>query len=257
MKFLTVFFAAVLTLTSFAGPVEARKNLLFVADADFAPYSMLTEGVPAGIDVDVMAEAAKRAGYMLDIQFKPWDELIEMVRKGECDGAIGLFRNPEREKFAMFMEAAPIHYSDYVLFTKVGSKFSFRTYDDLHGKTIGRIAGFTLGDEFETAVADGKLQIKEYPDIAAAIKGLLLNEIDAYAGNIDVTYYRLKTMGMTSSIVYLPKKIVEQKPAYMVMSRASKMEDKDRVVQGLERALDQMRKDGTYNKIARHYLLRF
>jgi len=145
MKFPTVIFAAILILASLAGPVEAQQNLLFVADADFAPYSMLTEGLPAGIDVDVLTEAAQRAGLVIDIQFKPWDELIEMVKKGECDGAFGLFRNPDREKYAMFMEAAPIHYSDYVLFTKVGSKFSFRTYDDLHGKTIGRIAGVTLG----------------------------------------------------------------------------------------------------------------
>jgi len=248
---------AALALAVLAGPVEARQNLLFIADVDFAPYSMISEGQPAGIDVEVLAEAAKRAGFMADVQFKPWDELVEMIKKGECDGAVGLFRSPEREKYAMFMDAAPIHYSDYVLFTKVGSKFSFRTYADLQGKTIGRVSGVTLGEEFEAALTEGKLQVKEYPDLATAIKGLLVNEIDAYAGNIDVTYYRLKSMGMTSSIVYLPKKIVADLPAYLVLSRASKVEGKDRIIQGLERALDQMRKDGTYNKIARRYLLRY
>ena len=246
-----------LILSILAGPAQARQTLLFVADIDFAPYSMITQGQAAGIDVDVLAEAANRAGFMLDIQFKPWDELIEMVKKGECDGAFGLFKNPEREQYSMFMEAAPIHYSDYVLFTKVGTKFSFRSYADLQGKTIGRIAGTTLGDDFEAALAKGVMQVREYPDLASAIRGLLVNEIEAYAGNIDVTYYRLKSMGMTSSIVYLPKKIVTQKPAYLVMSRASKLKDKDRVIQGLERAMDQMRKDGTYNKIARHYLVRY
>lgn len=247
----------IITVSLLIGPAHARQNLLFIADVDFAPYSMITEGSAAGIDVDVLAEAAKRAGFMLDIQFKPWDELIEMVKKGECDGAFGLFKSADREQYAMFMEAAPIHYSDYVLFTKVGAKFSFRTYDDLKGKSIGRVAGMTLGEEFEAALAAGTMEVREYPDLAAAIRGILVNEIDAYAGNIDVTYYRLKTMGLTSSIVYLPKKIVTQKPAYLVLSRASKLEDKDRVVQGLEIALDQMRKDGSYNKIARHYLVRY
>ena len=180
-----------------------------------------------------------------------------MVKNGTCDGAFGLFKSPEREQYSMFMEAAPLHYSDYVLFTKVGSKFSFRSYANLQGKTIGRIAGTSLGEDFEAALTKGVMQIKEYPDLAMALKGLLVNEIDAYAGNIDVTHYRLKSMGMTSSIVYLPKKIVTQKPTYLVLSRASKLKDKDRVIQGLERAMDQMRKDGTYNKIARHYLIRY
>ena len=252
----SLFLALTLTLTILAAPALAQ-NPVFVTDIDFAPYSMLTAGQPAGIDVDILTEAAKRADLEIDIQFKPGDQLIEMVKKGECAGAFSLFRSPVREKFAMYMEAVPVHFSDYVLFTKVGSKFSFRTYEDLADKIIGRAAGADLGKEFNTALDAGKIQIKDYPDLTSALRGLLMGEIDAYAGNIDVTYYRLKAMGMTSSIVYLPKKILTQKPAYLVMSRASKFPKKEEILQRLERAIDQMRRDGTYNKIAQRYLLRY
>lgn len=252
----SILLAFVLILSMLATSALAKAPL-FIADIDFAPYSMLVQGEPAGIDVDLISEAAKRADLTLDLKFRPWDELVKMVDDGTCDGAFSFFHSPDRERAAMFMDAVPVHYSDYVLFTKVGKEIPFTDYSDLTNKIIGRIAGTDLGKDFQTALDQKVVQLKEYPDLASALRGLLMGEIDAYAGNIDVTYYRLKAMGMTSSIVYLPKKIVEQKPAYMVMSRASKMEDKDRVVQGLERALDQMRKDGTYNKIARHYLLRF
>ncbi len=248
--------AALLALTLLTGPAQAQP-VLFVSDVDFAPYSMIIEGQPAGIDVDILVAAAKRAGIDIDIEFKPWDELVRMMKQGECDGAFSLFLSPEREKEALFLEAEPIHFSDYVLFTKVGADFDFTTYDDLSSKTIGRVAGTSLGSEFDAALAAGKLTVKEYPDLAASLRGLLTGEINAYAGNIDVTYYRLKAMGMTSSITYLPKKLVKQKPAYLAMSRASKYKDKERVIQGLERALAKMRKDGTYNKIARRYLLRY
>lgn len=251
-----LFLALVLTVTILAAPAQAR-NPLFVTDIDFAPYSMITQGQPSGIDVEVLTEAARRAGLTIDIEFKPWDKLIDMVRKGECDGAFSLFRTPEREQYAMFMEASPVHYSDFVLFTMVGSKFSFRTYDDLSGKTIGKISGMSLGKEFDAAKATGRVGVKTYSDPAAAIKGLLMGEIDAYAGNIDVTYHRLKEMGMTSSIVYLPKKLVENKPSYLVMSRTSTLGNKEQILQKLEKTLDIMRRDGSYNKIARRYLLRF
>lgn len=245
-----------LVLTLLAGPSIAADPVI-VTNVDFAPYSMITQGAPAGIDVDVLAEAARRAGITLDVQFKPWDEAIEMVKKGDVDGAFSLFHTPEREQFAMFMDAVPIHYSDYVLFTTVGNKFAFNTYADLSGKIIGRVAGTDLGPDFSAAHQKKDITVKEYPALSEALRGLIQGEIDAYAGNIDVTYYRLKSMGMTSSIVYLPKKLVEQKPAYLVMSRASKFEDKDGLIHSLERTLDLMRKDGTYNKLARKYLLRY
>lgn len=235
----------------------AERPLVFVADVDFAPYSMLIDGRPAGIDVEVLTEAARRAGLKVDIQFRQWDRLVKMVEKGECDGALSLFKNSDRERYAMFMEGKPIHYSDYVLFTRVGAKFPFGSYADLKGKKIGKIAGIELGAEFDKAASSGGMIVQEYQDITDAMRGLVTADIDAFAGNIDVTYWRLKEMGMTSSIVYLPQKLVEGKPSYLVISRASNIAEKAMIIQKLEFALDTMRKDGTYNAIAKRYLFRF
>lgn len=249
--------ASLITILVLMTGAASAQPLLLVADVDFAPYSMISQGEPAGIDVDVINEAAKRAGIDIRLQFEPWDTLVTMVKNGECDGAFAFFRTPEREQEAIFAEAVPVHYSDYVLFTKVGDTFSFSEYNDLSGKVIGMKRGTALGREFATARDKGTMSVKEYDTLSAALRGLIMGEIDAYAGNIDVTNYRLKAMGLTSSIVYLPKKIVKQRPAYLVLSRASKMQEKELVLQKLEIALDRMRKDGTYNTLARHYLIRF
>jgi polar amino acid transport system substrate-binding protein len=244
-------------LVLFAATARAEAPLHFLADRDFAPYSMVIDGVPTGIDVDVFTEAARRAGLELDIQTQSLDTVLEMVRKGSCDGALALFRSPERERYALFMEATPVHYSDYVLFTKVGDRFPFASYNDLAGKVIGIVTGLDLGKDFIAARAKGDMLVKEYPDQSAIIAGLLGGEIDAFAGNIDVTYYQLKAMGLTSSVVYLDHKLLTGQPSYAVLSRAANLQDKEEIIQALEKALDQMSKDGTYNAIARRYLLRF
>ena len=241
----------------FAATARAEGPIRFVAEADFAPYSMQGEAGPTGIDVEVLTEAARRAGIELEIQIQPLETLLKMVLSGTCDGAAALFRTPDREKFALYMEGVPVHYSDYVLFTKVGAKFRFDSYDDLSGKVIGYVAGLDLGPDFAAARAKGDMLVKEYPDLRGVVAGLLGGELDAFAGDIDVTYNRLKTMGLSNSIVYLPRKILTGKPAYAVFSRASALPDKDFVIQKLEKALDRMVKDGTYNTIARRYLLRF
>jgi polar amino acid transport system substrate-binding protein len=241
----------------FAVTARAGTPLHFVADGDFAPYSMVIDGVPTGIDVDVFTEAARRAGLEVDITTHPLETVLASVREGSCDGALALFRSPGRERYALFMEATPIHVSDYVLFTKVGGRFPFNTYRDLAGKVIGMVAGLDLGPDFAAARAKGDMLVKEYPDQRSIIAGLLGGEIDAFAGNIDVTYYRLNDMGLTSSVVYLDHKLLTGKPSYAVLSRAGRRQDKEEIIQALEKALDQMAKDGTYNNIARRYLLRF
>jgi len=253
----TTVFAFVLALFLLTAPAQAQQPPLFVADQDFAPYSMQVDGRPAGIDVEVLTEAGRRAGVAFNIELKPASQVISMLENGQCTAAFGLFRTPERERIGMYMDSVPVHTSDYVLFTKVGSRLDFDGYEGLTGKVIGRLANTDLGEEFNK-MADAKIfDVKDYTDQAAIITGLLNGEIDAFAGNIDVTYTRLKTMGMTSSIVYLPRKILEGKPAYLVFSRASSQTGKDVMLQKIERALDMMIKDGTYNKIARRYLLRF
>lgn len=244
-------------LALFAATARAEAPLHFLADKDFAPYSMVIDGQPTGIDVDVFNEAARRAGLEIDIRTHPLETVMEMVQNGSCDGALSLFRSPDRERYALFMEATPVHYSDYVLFTKVGDRFPFNSYKDLAGKVIGIIVGLDLGPDFDAARAKGDLIVKEYPDQRAIIAGLLGGEIDAFAGNIDVTYYRLNSMGLTSSVVYLDHKLLTGKPSYAVLSRAAKRQDKAEIIQALEKALDQMSEDGTYNTIARRYLLRF
>ena len=248
--------AALLSLTLLGATAHAR-TVKFVSDIDFAPYSMLVDGKPAGIDVELIQAAADKAGVTVDIELKPWAEVIKMVTAGTCDGAFSLFLSPEREKIALFMEASPVHASDFVLFTKVGDTFPFGAYDDLAGKTIGKVQGISLGDDFAKAVAEGKITVREYPDLTSSLSALIQDQTNAYAGNIDVTYYRLKAMGMTSSISYLSKKLVENQPAYLVMSRASDLEDKEDILQRLGMALDAMRKDGSYNRIAKRYLFRF
>jgi polar amino acid transport system substrate-binding protein len=250
---LTLALAVILSAT----PALAQQPPLFLANQDFAPYSMMTNGRPSGIDVEVLTEAGRRANIPFNIQLKPWNQVVSMFENGDCEAVVAMFRTKEREKHGMFMEGIPIHTSDYVLFTKVGSKLTFDTYADLSGKIIGRVAGTDLGKDFAKAEMDEAMDVKDYPDMAAALMGLINGEIDGYAGNIDVTYNRLKNMGMTSSIVYLPKKVLTDKPAYLVFARASNYPEKQVVLQKLERALDGMMKDGTYNKIARRYLLRF
>jgi polar amino acid transport system substrate-binding protein len=60
-----------------------------MADADFAPWSFTGEdGVPKGISIDLASRACVEAGLVCDIQAKPFDGLLPVLRAGQAQGII-------------------------------------------------------------------------------------------------------------------------------------------------------------------------
>jgi len=238
----------------FCGWGRAEEPLRFVSDSNFAPYSMLQDGKPAGIDVEVFQEAARRAGIPYALQLVAWEEVVRKVKSGEAHGGFSFFRTPEREEYALFVEEAVVHYSDYVMFTRNGHTFPFREWSDLDGKRIGVNKGFSFSEAFG---AGGDVVLKEFDSEAESIAALLKGRVDGFVGQLDTTYYQLGRMGMSSTVIYLPKVVMKDRPAYMVMARNSELKKKEQIARRLGLALRSMYRDGTYNRIARRYLFRF
>lgn len=247
----------VLTLLLGTGSALASEQLKVLSDRDFAPYSMIQNGKPSGIDVEVFAEACKRAGVDYSLQLVEWEDLVKRLHTGQCHAAFSLFRTPEREKDVLFVDRAVMHYSDYGLFTRVGSGLAFDSWDDLRGKRIGSIGGFAMSDGFQQAAKNGIFTSRAYVDEASCVGGLLKGEIDGFVGQLDTTHYQLNRMGMTNTVVYLPKLVRSRRPAYIGFSRAALSERLEGVAARLGKALQSMYRDGTYNSIARRYLFRF
>lgn len=237
--------------------VSHAEPLKFVANDNFAPYSMFESGKPIGMDVELFQEAARRAGIQYTLELLPWSEVMAQVRSGRCDGAFSLFRSAEREEFALYVEEAVIHYSDYVLFVRNGRNITFQNWDDLKGKRVGVKQGFQFSDEFDGHVDRGDIEKTEFPGESENIGALLKGSIDAFVGQLDTAYYQLDRMGMSSTIIYLPKVVSKDRPAYIALSRNSPLKHKEQIGQRLGIALRSMYRDGTYNKIARRYLFRF
>lgn len=247
LLFVCLFF----TGTAFAKP------LVVLTETDFAPYSMVREGKPAGIDVDVFAEAANRVGIEYELEVVPWVTLLSRLQKGECDMAFSLFYVPERTTYASFVKAAPIHKSDYGLFTLVSRNIQRVDVRDLEHMTIGRPEEFSIGERFDDAEKAGKLKTISIPGEAEMVARLLSGKLDAFVGQIDVVQYVLKRMGMQSTVVQVDPTLEKERPAYLVVSNSVPDRERENLVSRFNKALTAIVQDGTYSKIARRYLLRF
>ncbi len=236
--------------------VEAGETLKIAVDDDFPPFSFSKNGETTGIDVDIVNELGKRLGINFEITLMPWKRLLFMTQNGEFEGSMSLFKTNEREKFAIFTH--PIHYSTFVLFVKKGNEFNFTSIKDLYGKTIMKDAGFSIGYEFDQAIKEKKIKIFEIFEFRDFFWSIINKDYDAFVNNLEATLFNLGNekdfMKYNDQISYLPKPMKTKCGAFLVLSKKSKLKNKNLIAREITKNLIEMENDGTYLKITSKYL---
>lgn len=231
-------------------------SLNIVSDDDFPPFSYTKDNKVVGIDVDIVKEMGRRLNIGIKVRLFPWKRLIMMTKTGRCDGSMSLFRSKKREKFALFTH--PVHYSTFVLFVKKGRGFHYSTVKDLFGKNLAKQSGFIISEEFDRAVDNKKIAVSEIFNIKDGIKYTLLEISDGLVANKHVTLYKLNRN--TNFSIYrdrfsiLPKALKKSRSAYFVLSRKSKIKNKEALQKRITETFKSMELDGTYKKIVNSYI---
>ncbi len=241
-----VFFLLIVSSISFA----ADRTLNLVCGENFPPFSYEENGIIKGMDVETVLEMAARLNIEVKIELKPWKRVLSMTELGKCDGAFSCFRTAERQKFAVY--TAPVNYSTYSIFVKKGEEFKFSSITDLYGKLFGKNRGLVVSDEFDQAVKEGNISLVE---ISSNLVDLaMLNRFDMFVDNLLLTQYQLKRKKLTGQITPLPRPITKARGAYLIISKAAAIKEKESLVKKMTKVLREIHSDGTIQKIQNKYL---
>lgn len=72
-----------------AGSTRSRLVLRFLTDSDFPPFNYLDEeGVLTGFNIDLARAICLETSSSCDIQYRPWEELLPALQRGEADAVI-------------------------------------------------------------------------------------------------------------------------------------------------------------------------
>ena len=180
-----------------AGPVFAEGTLNVGAYPTNPPFeTKKTDGTFEGFEVDIVNEAAKRAGFTTSIADYGFQALFSAIASKRIDVAISSITiTPERLKSVGFTQ--PYYDSDMGIATKVESPI--KSIGDLRGKTIGFLAGST-GEKWvkDNQAADGFGDMKGYKSQSDVLLDLNAGRIDAVISDIPGMQYAFKTMtGLT------------------------------------------------------------
>jgi polar amino acid transport system substrate-binding protein len=227
-------FAAAVGLAAGPASAQAADVLNVGAYPTNPPFEYKAEsGNFEGFEVDIVNEAAKRAGMTTDIADYGFQALFAGVTSGRIDVAISSITiTPERLKSLSFTQ--PYYDSDMGVATKKDS--DIKGVADLKGKTVGVLSGstgetWTKEHQQENGIAD----IKGYDTQQQLLLDLDAGRVDAAVSDIPGMEYSFKKM--TGLVVKERIKTGEQYGLMMT---------KDHPLLGkLNDALTAMKKDGT------------
>ena len=217
-----------------------KETLVMATNAEFPPYEYHEGEEIVGIDAEVAKAIADKIGMELKIEDVAFDSIIPGVQAGKYDmGMAGMTVTPEREQSVKFSTS----YAKGVQSVIVKEGSDIKTIDDIKGKKVG-VQTSTTGDIYASEEY-GDENITRFDNGAMATQALVSGKIDCVIIDNQPA-----------------KKYVEANDGLKILETAFAEEDyaicfnKDNadLQQKVNKALEELIKDGTVQKIVDKYI---
>lgn len=208
----------------------------------YAPYNFMGKDKQyTGFDVDIAKEIAKRMNVKAKFVAQDFSGLIPGLQKGKFDALVSQVTITDERKKA-------IDFSDPYITNEVkaivkADNTSIKSVNDFKGKTIG----VGLGTNDETYLRNdlmpkvGDFKINTYDDVITTLKDLDAGRIDATINNVYALKPIVEENGYKIKAVGDP---IKADKAAVAVKKGS-----PQLVKAINKALEDMKNDGTYKKI--------
>lgn len=229
-------------------------TLVFAGIDSTIPFSYKDNGGYKGIFCDITDEIIRRLNVDAKVELLSFALILRYLKDGTVDGCFMLYRNKERESFALFSDQ-PVLRSSINVYVIKGQEFPFQSVKDLFGKRVGKQANFFTSKEFVDAVDTRRLVLDEARTCELNLKKLIAGRIDCYVGGAIGTYHSIKELGVAGQVVPLSTPLVSGMETYFAISKASKrLTMKTTFMERLNMVIHDMYEDGTIQRIEDGYL---
>ena len=210
-----------LGLLMMATAVRAGEQWTVVCEEEFPPYNYVDGGKKTGIDTEIVYAVLKQLDVTAVHELLPWNRVIASLDQNQADLAYQLAGTPERfERYAM---VGPHRVGKTVFAIPADSTLGYATLEDLKGKTIGVVQGFSYTKEFNEA---GYLT----KDTSATNNEMLVRKLaakryDVIIGDASTLGFLAARLKLADQIRFLPK-VYQEVPRYIAFpkQRADKAE---------------------------------
>jgi polar amino acid transport system substrate-binding protein len=227
-----------------ASGAAAGGKLVYCSDITYPPEEFYQGGKPAGSDIDIGNQVAKRLGKSAQFDNTGFDGIIAALLAKKCDAIIsGMNDTPERRKQVGFVDYIKVGQSVMV---KAGNPEHLNSLSALSGKSVAVEVGTTnktfLDEESKKLKKQGKkgINVTPFPKDTDAAAALKTGRVDAYFGDSPVVAYYVqkdKSFAFGGS------------PVNPILVGIAIRRDDATLKSGVQKAVDAMYKDGTMKKV--------
>jgi polar amino acid transport system substrate-binding protein len=230
-----------------------NKIALELVTLQYPPYEFLEEGEVKevkGVAVEIVEEVFKRMQRPINITLYSWDRSLDIIKKGEADAILTIFKTPEREVFA--------DYSHEVLMPQIISLFVRHDSNIVFDGDLSKLSMYTFGVVRRVSygsIFDDAVKLKVIQNIETSetgeknMKKLLQGRCDILLSNRYGALDIVKNMNIIDQVKELTPAL-QSVPSYIAFSKkrslASLRDECDIIVR-------QMKDDGTYDRIITSY----
>ena len=212
---------------------EKEKTLVMATNANFPPYEYKDGAAFAGIDVELAQAIADKLGMKLEIQDVEFGAIVAGVESGKYDiGMAGMTVTEDRKKQVSFSTTSAIQSpADITTTSKIGVQQD--TTGDLYASDTPEKGGW------------GEAAVTRYKNGADAVQALQTGKLDCVI--IDKEPAK-SFVAANSGLKILDTEYTNEDYAIAVGKNNTELLEK------INKALDELKKDGTIDKIVSKYI---
>jgi len=229
--------------TDLLGKIKAEGKMVVAMEGNWAPWTYEDEsGKLVGFEVEVASAVAEKLGVEAEFVTGEWDGLLAGVKAGRYDVmANGVGYTEER--------AQAYYYSDFYAFNRTalvvkGDNTDITSFEDLKGKTTCNSANST----YQLIAEEYGATVKDVESLAGTIDELLAGRVDATLNaEVSINDYMREKPDADIKIAAFHEDVEK---VGMIMPYG---EDSATLRDAINKALDELRADGTLSKISEKY----
>lgn len=213
---------------------------LELATSEWPPFTGKTSN--RHIAEDLVELALRKSGVDFEITIEPWPVALAGAQSGKYDGLVAVWYTPDRAQTLKFSK--PLLENRILAVSREGSEVAADTADDLARLRVGKVAGYTYGQDLDGLPTTASI---EYPDEQTALGKLLAGEVDAVLLDDLTLRYLLRDMPHEEQQRFLPHNTLARLNLHFALDKS--LANAPGIMSSFNRAIDTMVADGTYNRI--------
>jgi len=220
--------------------VYSKSDKLIFISNEILPFAALKDGKPTGFGPEIILEIMQRLGRSDAIEFDDWNIAYERVLKEPATVLMPPSRTPEREE--LFKWVGPLIPEKLVLVARKGSGLVINSLED--AKKVRGIATVTGYASEKLLIQNGFTNLTSQRSSTQGADALKFGRVDLWL-NSNITMKQVALDAHVDPDLFEPAFVVKEIPSYLAFSKSIP----DEVVNKWQRSLDDMKRDGSWERI--------